>query len=89
MKATCIVIAVMTVFICVNACGLSRQVDKEVVSGEMAAPDLQTTLKSGDPSENSFDSNGNPQGQEIGSTEEIKDLQKLIRQVEAYRKAKP
>jgi tetratricopeptide (TPR) repeat protein len=84
MKAIGIVTTVMTVFICVNACGLSRQVDKEVVSGEMAVSDLQTTLKSDDPSDNCFDSNGNPQGQEIGSTEEIKDLQKLIRQVEAY-----
>ena len=84
MKVICIVIAVMTVFICVNACGLSRQTDKEAAPGEMAAPDLQTTLKSDDPFDNSFDSNGNPQGQEIGSTEEIKDLQKLIRQVEAY-----
>ena len=89
MKAIGMVTAVIAVFICVNACGLSRQVGKEVASGEMAAPDLQTTLKSGDPSDNSFDSNGNPQGQEIGPTEEIKDLQKLIRQVEAYRKAKP
>jgi tetratricopeptide (TPR) repeat protein len=84
MKAICIVTAVMTVFICVNACGLSRQVDKEVAPGAMASPDLRTTLKSGDPSDNSFDSNGNPQGQEIGPTEEIKDLQKLIRQVDAY-----
>jgi tetratricopeptide (TPR) repeat protein len=84
MKAIGIVTAVMTVFICVNACGLSRQVDKEVVSGEMAAPDLQTALKSDDPSDKGFDSTGNPQGQEIGSMEEIKDLQKLIRQVEAY-----
>jgi tetratricopeptide (TPR) repeat protein len=84
MKAICMVTAVMTVFICVNECGLSLQVENEAAPGGMATPDLQTTLKSDDPSDNSFDRDGNPQGREIGSAEEIKDLQKLIRQVEAY-----
>ena len=84
MKVICIVTAVMTVFICINACGLSRQVENEAAPVGMAATDLQTTLKSDDPSDKRFDSNGNPQGQELGSTEEIKELQKLIRQLEAY-----
>ena len=84
MKAFSIVTAVIALFICVDGCGFSRQVDKEAAAGQTESPDLSIVRKFDDPSGEGCSSDGDSQGQEMGSTKEIKDLQQFIRQIEAY-----
>jgi tetratricopeptide (TPR) repeat protein len=76
------------VFICVNACGLYRQADKEPAPCESSIPD-QATLKSDNLPDNGFDSGGTSEGQEMGATQEIIDHQKFIAQFEAYLAVNP
>jgi tetratricopeptide (TPR) repeat protein len=89
MKAISMVIAIIMVCMCSSACGFSRQVDKEAAAGQTESADPSIVRKSDDSSGEGYSSDGNPKGPEKGSTEEIKDLQEFITQIEAYLSMNP